>query len=189
MTKTLLLVSQTSALFFLMLSLVPAQAVRPGNPAESLDTAVEASGTCTNCEDTSSNLPIELVGGKKKKKSRCPFGVGPMNKTRCDKSLETKIRKVLGEEHVACYSKLFHEESTCQTVVTHDKRKAKNPHAGFGLCAIETSPALRANRPKACHGKIASSTEKQIACCRALMVSTNAKYFGTVICGKTPRCH
>lgn len=155
-------------------------------------------GACLTCKSGSkhkggvSRLPVKKSKGKKKKSSKgasyaCPQGHRAIH-SRCP-ALEPQIRKILGAKNVACYSNLFGVEGGCSVHVKHDPKKAHNPHAGVGLCAIESSPAVRKRnrRGPACNS--IGTAAGQIKCCAHLMRSTNAKYFGTVRCGNTPRCY
>ena len=147
---------------------------------------------CTNCtRKPADRLPVELIAGKKKKNkksSRCPFGVGPMNHSRCPAAKEKIIAQVLGQKHVACYSKLFFAESGCDASEYHDKKKAKNPHAGVGLCALEKSPAIRRANGRGPNCVNIGTFAQQTKCCADILRKTNSRYFGTILCKKTPRC-
>lgn len=101
-------------------------------------------------------------------------------------NLTSAIAQVTNQ--VACYESLFFTESGCSTTVVHDRRATNNPHAGVGLCALETSPAIRAQNRRGPECEDIRSTHGQIRCCVHLMRSTNGRYFGTVLHGKTPRC-
>lgn len=100
-------------------------AIRPENPAES----TEAEGICESCEGVSPDLPIEYVGRKKKrpKSKSCPFGVGPMNNVRCDKDLESKIRKVLGDKHVLVIQSYFMKSPPVRPLLSMIKRRLRIP--------------------------------------------------------------
>ena len=117
----------------------------------------------------------------------CPYGRKPVRRY-CSKKFENDMVKIMGKENVKCYSNLFELESSCSTTVIHDPVKAKNPHVGIGLCAIEQSPLIRHNngRGPAC-GDIGTLAQ-QLKCCVHLMTSTKGNYFGTVRCGNVPVC-
>ncbi|MCB0377647.1 MAG: hypothetical protein KDD33_04080 [Bdellovibrionales bacterium] len=124
----------------------------------------------------------------------CPFGVGPMRHNKCKSSEKNRIiTQLLGSRAADCYSKLFVAESgsSCSPSLYHDPKKAKNPHVGFGICAIEKSKRIRQRngRGKNClAGDITTSFSRQVLCCRDILEKTNARYFGTIKCGKTPNC-
>jgi hypothetical protein len=142
-------------------------------------------------------IPLNKIKGRKGKKGRaklvgvsktCPFGTG--HKAMYCPSLEPLIRKTIGGD-VRCWSNLFGVESagTCSTTVYHDPKKAHNPYAGIGLCAIEQSPAIRDQNRRGPACKNIKGFENQFRCCKSMMQKTNAAYFGSVKCGHVPHCH
>jgi hypothetical protein len=132
-------------------------------------------------EESGFNLFGSPFGGASSGRGRRGRG-GPK---RCP-HLRAAIARVTNQ--VACYESLFYTESSCSTTVVHDRVKTNNPHAGVGLCALETSPAIRAQNRRGPKCNDIRSTLGQIRCCVHLMQSTSGRYFGTVIHGKTPRC-
>ena len=130
-------------------------------------------------------------GKKGKATKRCPAGVGPMNYRRCSSKQERIIKRVVGSKHYKCYSRLFVTEagSRCSHTVYHDPKKAHNPHAGIGLCALEKSKAIRKRNRRGKNCMDISTFAKQVRCCRDIMRKHGAAYFGTVKCGKAPKCN
>ena len=133
---------------------------------------------------------------RRRGKSRsCPFGHGPMRHGKCrSKQKNDIIASLLGHRAASCYSKLFVAESggSCKPSLYHDPVKAKNPHVGFGICAIEKSRRIRQRnrRGKNCLAKdIYKSFSRQVLCCRDMVQKTRSAYFGTIKCGKTPNCY
>lgn len=103
--------------------------------------------------------------------------------------IKSRIEAVLGPGHVACYINLFQKESSCRHRLPQAKGTAGNPHAGFGLCTIETSAALRKKRGPNCRAATPDNIDAQILCCRDMMVATNGRYFSPVKRGETPKCN
>lgn len=89
-----------------------------------------------------------------------------------------------------CLMTLFYKESTCNTHGPQKKGTAGNPHAGFGLCTIETSPALREKRGPNCRAASPSNVRAQVLCCRDMVrdTSKSRSYFGPIRRGEVPKC-
>lgn len=131
---------------------------------------------------------------RRKKRGRCPFGRGPLRRGKCSSSQKNAaIARLLGKRAASCYSALFVAESgsSCRAKTYHDPVKAANPHVGMGICAIETSYNVRKRNsrgPNCLAKNIKTSFERQVLCCRDMLEKTNSRYFGTILCGKTPNC-
>ncbi|MGZ6478601.1 MAG: hypothetical protein ACXWQE_04820 [Bdellovibrionales bacterium] len=132
-------------------------------------------------EESNYNLFGSPFGGA----SEAPSGRGRGGRRSCP-GLSSRIAAYTSQ--VACYESLFAAESSCSTTVVHNQRATHNPHAGVGLCALETSPAVRAQKRRGPACDDIGSTDGQIRCCIHLMQITNGRFFGTVIHHKTPRC-
>lgn len=118
----------------------------------------------------------------------CPFGIGPMNYRVCPAREQAIIKRIAGAQ-ANCYGRLFVAESTtCSPGVYHDARKARNPYAGIGICALERSPGIRRMNRRGPNCVNISTFERQVRCCIDINRKTQARYFGTVKCKKAPRC-
>ena len=126
---------------------------------------------------------------KYSKSKKCPAGVGPMSGNACSVSKMKTIKSIVGSKQARCYGVLFTAEAGCKHNIYHDKKKAHNPHAGWGLCALEKSPRIRRQnkRGKVCQN--ISSFAQQIKCCRSIMRKHGSAYFGTIRCKKARRCY
>ncbi|MCB0378043.1 MAG: hypothetical protein KDD33_06090 [Bdellovibrionales bacterium] len=121
--------------------------------------------------------------------------VGGCNSWNCAsscKKIYPTVKKLLGSK-ADCMMKLFFKETTCRSGTREAARKkngGNNPNAGFGLCTIEASAALRAKRGPNCRKASTSNVSAQILCCRDLMKSTtkSKSYFGPVRRGQVPKC-
>ncbi len=112
-----------------------------------------------------------------------------------------KIAAAIGHNsaEVKCLTKLFMAESGCNPTVTHPvflvkgkgkhKRKVRNnPNRGFGLCAIETDPGVRAANGRGPACRTVKSFEQQTKCCLDISRKLGRKYFGTMRTGRAYRC-
>lgn len=143
---------------------------------------IARAGKCT-CPNGHNPMP-----NKKGATCECPAGKGPMQTRTCNPALQKKIASVVGKAKATCYGKLIMSESGCNLKVYHDKKKAFNPYEGIGLCAFEKSPVVRQQNGRGPNCVKLTTFEQQVRCCKDIVEDTQGRYFGTMKCGKTPRC-
>lgn len=102
-------------------------------------------------------------------------------------NLYPTVLDTIGSNLSECFMKLFFAESGCRHKLPQAKGNAGNPHAGFGLCTIEVSPALRKKRGLHCQKASVNDIKEQILCCRDIMLNS-PRYFGPVRRKEVPRC-
>ena len=104
----------------------------------------------------------------------------------CDK-IASQVRKVVGANRAKCYLRLFELETTCNPWLKQAKGNAGNAHAGYGLCSLEASAAVRRRNRRGRDCNDISTVVNQVKCCRAIMRKT-PKYFGPYKRGKISQC-
>lgn len=101
---------------------------------------------------------------------------------------ETSVRKVagiasslFGASRASCFMRMFMKETGAQPTCYQPKGHARNPNAGYGLCTLEHSRAIRNRRGGACARNIDGRTDEgiknQMLCCNQLQ-HTRQHYFG-----------
>ena len=106
---------------------------------------------------------------------------------KCPAIYQLLLRVVGNVATAKCYLALFkNETTTCEVHLAQKKGHVGNPAAGYGLCTLEASPALREGRGPDCAD--ISTAVNQIKCCRSIM-RRSPSYFGGVNRGEIKRCH
>ena len=112
---------------------------------------------------------------------RCdkPKGVA---KACSENGIREGLEKVLSDcNTVRCYIKLFHMETSCRPFLTHQALVT-----AYGMCSIEKDYNLRKRFGSDCH-KI-DTVDRQIKCCRKMMITVGKKYFEPVKVGRLAKC-
>ena len=98
--------------------------------------------------------------------------MNPHNNARCE-NIRTKVAAALGSaaesKRVNCYLDLFHKETGCRHKLSQKKGNAGNPHAGYGLCSLEASLAVRKANRRGPECMVIKTVEQQTKCCASIM--------------------
>lgn len=112
---------------------------------------------------------------------RCDMPKG-VAKTCKEHGIREGLEKVLSDcNTVRCYIKLFHMETSCRPFLTHQALVT-----AYGMCSIEKDYNLRKRFGSDCH-KI-DTVDRQIKCCRKMMITVGKKYFEPVKVGRLAKC-
>ena len=117
--------------------------------------------------------------------------MNPHANPRCE-NIRGRVASALGEginsRRVACYLDLFHKETGCRPNLSQRAGNAGNANAGYGLCSLEASPAIRRQNRRGPECVNISTVEQQTRCCAAIMARHGGAYFGPVKIGVVDRC-
>lgn len=103
-------------------------------------------------------------------------------------SIRPTVASIVGEGQADCYLRLFQMETSCRYNLPQAKGNAGNPHAAYGICSLEASPAIRARNGRGANCRDISTLANQVKCCQSIMRKT-PHYFGPVLHHKVARCH
>lgn len=103
-------------------------------------------------------------------------------------ALSSQVASAVGSCNASCYLSLFQHETGCRANLHQRRGQAGNAHAGYGICSLEASPAIRRANRRGRNCANIGSVGNQIRCCRDIMIKTRGRYFGPVNRGKVPLC-
>ncbi len=119
--------------------------------------------------------------------------MNPHRNPRCE-NIRSRVASALGERvessRVNCYLDLFHKETGCRHNLSQAQGNAGNPHAGYGLCSLEASAAIRRQNRRGPECATIRTVEQQTRCCASIMAKSSkaGSYFGPVRIGVVRKC-